>query len=110
MTMSDFRQTQLRAAQAIEGAFSSPSNSTTTKLSISTSAAAAGGLIDGAVYRLWADLNCFVLFTDGGSTDAAVDDMPLTSELPEWVVLRDVDRISAITVAGTGSLYITRMG
>lgn len=108
--MTDYRQQQARSHAAIEGAFNAPTDDTTTTVSLSTSAAAAGSLTKGSVYRLWSDVNCFVVFTDGGSDDADTDDMPMTGELPEWFVMKGVDRISAIVESGTGTLYITKMG
>ena len=108
--MTDYRQTVYRASTSIEGAFAAPTGDTTTTVSLSTSAAAAGSLTSNSVYRLWSDVNCFVLFTDGGSDDADTDDMPLTAEYPEWVFLKNVDRISAIVASGTGTLYVTAMG
>jgi hypothetical protein len=108
--MTDYRQQQARSHAAIEGAFNAPTNDTTTTVSLSTSSAAAGSLTKGSVYRLWADVNCFVVFTDGGSTAADTDDMPLTGELPEWFVMKGVDRIAAIVASGTGTLYITKLG
>ena len=108
--MTDYRQQQARSHAAIEGAFNAPTDDTTTTISLSTSSAAATGLTRDAVYRLWCDVNCFVVFTDGGSTAADTDDLPMTAELPEWFVLKHVDRIAAVVASGTGTLYITEMG
>lgn len=107
--MTDYRQTHLTACQSVEKAFTAPVNDTTTTVSLSTSSAAATGLTDGSVYRLWSDVNCFVVFTNGGSTAADTDDMPLTAELPEFFRLTGATRIAGIVSAGTGTLYITKM-
>lgn len=107
--MTDYRQTHLTACQSVEKAFTAPENDTTTTVSLSTSSAAATGLTDGSVYRLWSDVNCFVVFTDGGSTAADTDDMPLTAELPELYRLVGTTRIAAIVASGTGTLYITKL-
>lgn len=96
------------AMESISGAFASPAGAATTTVSVSGTAAAAAGLIENATYRLWSDVACFVRFADSG--DATTSDMPLTAELPEWITLQDVTRISAITASGSGTLYITRMG
>lgn len=108
MTRATDRGSQYRANDSIASAFAAPSGAATTALSISGTAAAATGLTEGATYRLWSSVACFVRFAASG--DALVTDMPLTAELPEWITLNDVTRLSAITASASGTLYITKMG
>jgi len=108
--MTDYGTQLKRTAARIEGAFNAPTGDTTDVLVLSTASAAQTGLTKDAVYRLWCDVNCFVIFTDGGSTAATTNCMPITAELPEWFVLKDVDRIAAIVATGSGNLYISKMG
>jgi hypothetical protein len=96
------------AMDSISSAFAAPNGNTTTALSISGTAAAATGLVENATYRLWSDVACFVLFAASG--DATTSMMPLTAELPEWITLQDLTRVSAITAGASGTLYLTRMG
>lgn len=107
--MTEIRQTEFRMANAVEGAFTPLAGDASTTISLSGTAGEATGLTKGSVYRLWSSVNCYIRFTDGGSADADTGDMPLTAELPEWFVMKNVDRISAITSGATGTLTITEM-
>ena len=96
------------AMESVASAFACGIGDTTTAVSVSGSAAEATGLVENATYRLWCDVQCHVRFAATG--DADTGDMPLTAELPEWITLQDVTRVSAITSGASGTLYLTRMG
>ncbi len=106
----EFRETQGQANTAVASAFTAPVGAATSTVATSGTAAEITGLTSGSMYRLWSDTNCFVRFTLGGTDAATLTDMPLTAELPEWVTLTDLDRISVITDGATGTLYATEMG
>lgn len=107
MTRSQDLGSAYRANDSIASAFAAPVS--TTRLAISTSAAAQGSLTQDATYRFQCDTDCFVLFADSGDATVTTG-MPLTAGVPDWYTLNDISRISAITASGTGFLYITQCG
>lgn len=98
----------LRAYEAITGAFAVAAGDTTTSVSVTGTAAEATGLQPNAVYRLIATQDCHVRFAESG--DADTGDMRLVADFPEYFLLQDLTRISAIRASADGTLLITKMG
>jgi len=76
-------------------------------LALSTTTAATAAL-DGGVYRISSDTDCFLC--SEGTPVATASDMPLAADSVEYFNVIDGLKIAGILASGTGTLTFTKMG
>lgn len=96
-----------RAYEAGAYRFSAPVGDTSSKVAYTGTAGEITGLVDGALYRVWASTACHIRFAATG--DADTGDLPLAASTAEYFILNGVTRVSAIQQSSGGNLYVTRM-
>ncbi len=82
---------------------------TTQNVAFTGTAGAIGNAIDAecTLVRVWATQDCFV--KSGSSPTATTSHMPVTAKVATYMVVQGGDKVSAVRVSASGSLYVTEL-